>query len=214
MKRRKIILSGAFAAVLALATAAAFSFSSTAKSLSATSKATAGSSPAPARLDTTPAQGETVQAHQVQSIDGGSWSLTTVKNAAGQLCFGEKVPTGSTRDGGQAWSCHDPATMFANGPLNYSTGAVLASTKHYNVWVDGVAAPAVSKLVLELSDCSAIQLPIDGNGAFHHVFGVGEIAQGVGPHQLIAYGADGAVLARYPTTLAAVSLPAAAPGCS
>jgi hypothetical protein len=160
-----------------------------------------------ARLDTEPAPGQAVQAEQAQAVDGATWTMSGVRNAEGQLCAGEKIPA-ATSDAGQSWSCWDTKTMFANGPVNYSTGAVaVGHGKHYNVWVDGVAAPQVAKLVLELTNCKTIPLPVTANGLFHHVFGVGALAAGIAPQRLLAYDASGALLESGATRLAAVSLP-------
>lgn len=164
-----------------------------------------------APLNITPAAGQIRQTHAARVVDGQSWSLTSFTNERGQICAGEKVPNDGG-EGGQGLTCRNPETLFSNGPLVYFVGArqLPGQLKRWaNAWVWGWAGPNVARLELQMTDCSAIPLAIDGNRLFFHVFGGGTIARSVGPQELIAYGADGKVVDSKPTPLSAPSSPQA-----
>lgn len=164
-----------------------------------------------ARMNVTPAAGVARQTHLRQIVDGQAWSLTSFTNQVGQTCAGEKVPNDGG-DGGQGLACRDRSTLFANSPLVYFVGARQLpgdSTRWANAWVWGWASPQVSRLELQLNNCTAIPLAVDDQGLFFKVFGSATIHSGLGPQQLIAYNAAGAVIDSQPTPVSAPSSPRA-----
>lgn len=175
------------------------------------SPAASAAGPAYQRMDTTPAPGSAKLSHAAQVVDGQPWSLTSFTNTDGQLCAGEKVPNDGG-DGGQGLACRDQATLFANGPLVYFVGArqLPGDLAHWaNAWVWGFASPQVARLDLQLTNCNTVPVTIDSQGLFFHVLDRGSIRGGVGPQALLAYGADGTLLAKQATPLTAPGSPQA-----
>jgi hypothetical protein len=144
--------------------------------------------------------------HHVQVVDGMRWWVTSYRNAAGELCAGERVP-GPPGDAGQGIGCTTDSSRFAAGPLNFGVGSRQLSSHGRpsaywdNAWVEGLASPSVSRLELVLTNCSRETLPIDGSGIFFRVFSTREMHGTAWPYRLVAYDVSGKGIATERTPL-------------
>jgi hypothetical protein len=146
------------------------------------------------RLDITPQAGTSIRSEHGQTVDGQPWSLTAFTNSQNQVCAGQLVPN-DAGDGGQALTCRDPQTMFANTPLVAFSGArathATIGKGWTNSWVFGWASPAVASVNLRLTNCSVIQLPLSADHTFLQVFSRGQLASGVAAQTLTALDSAG-----------------------
>jgi hypothetical protein len=137
-------------------------------------------------------------------VDGQTWDLRSYQNIRGELCVSHEVPGEAIGMG-----CTPPETLFKRGPLYALPGARQISAPYRklewdNQWVYGFAHPDIKTLTLVNMDCSTVALPLDGDGAFHHVVGRDEIRNGKQQYKLIARGTRGELLAE---RVVAVGLP-------
>ena len=202
MNRLVVVVTGAVAAAVAfLAIGHSNTPSAGARSNAGTPSLAALSQAAPHLLDTTLAAGTASLTHHRQNVDGQAWSVTSFTNELGQVCAGERVPNDGG-EGGQGLTCRDPQSLYSDGPLVYFVGTRqlpghLASWD--NAWVWGWASPVVSRLDLQLTDCTVIPLGIDASRIFLHVLGSATLSARIGPNALLAYDASDHLLAREPT---------------
>jgi len=137
-------------------------------------------------------------------VDGQTWDLRSYQNIRGELCVSHEVPGEAIGMG-----CTPPETLFKRGPLNARPRARQISAPYPklewdNQWVYGFAHPDIKTLTLVNMDCSTVALPLDGDGAFHHVVGRDEIRNGKQQYKLIARGTRGELLAE---RVVAIGLP-------
>ena len=168
--------------------------------------------------DRLPAPGTKPQEHGAQIVAGERWSVRSFMNSANQICAGEVVPAG-VGEGGTGLTCVNPGDLFARGPIHRYLGArqIPGVPGWANAWIWGWASPAVGSLQLRFTNCTAAPITIDASGMFHLVLGSGTLRQGLGPRELVAFGSDGAVIARVPTVLPAPTpgaVPSQYPACS
>lgn len=133
--------------------------------------------------------------HDAPLVDGATWGLTSYTNARGDLCFSHEVPGELVGTG-----CMPAEKLFKRGPLVAYPGARQIAAPYRklewdNQWVYGIAHPDIKTLTLVLMDCSTVALPLDEDGAFHHVIGREQIQSGKQQYKLIARGARGELLA-------------------
>lgn len=169
-----------------------------------------------------PAAGHAPVAHASQTINTGTWSVTSFTNAAGQTCAGPRVPW-PTRSGTmgyvQSTRCFDPKTLFSQSPLFATYGSrqlpsrldpTADPTRWSNIWVWGlVDTSAVSTVELQLSTCQLIPLQIDAQGFYGYVLGPPTINSDVWPLNVLAYGASGSLVAKQPLDVSPPDTPAA-----
>lgn len=142
-----------------------------------------------------PAPGTKPETLLTQSVEGESWSLRSFTNAAGELCFGEKVP-----GEGQGITCATIDQYLGESKLYVGVGARQRSggdlTEWDNSWILGLAAPEIDRLELVLTDCSRQPVMMGESGLFLYVMGSGLLHSDVWPDTIIGYDASGNVVAR------------------
>jgi hypothetical protein len=153
-----------------------------------TARVTAGGKPGLA-----PADGARIST-AAEIVDGGEWSLSTYRNAAGELCFSDAIP-----GEGRGYSCNTRTAIFARGPLYVSWGSRQLPggdlTKWEQAWVLGFATLPVSTVQLVYTDCAVKNLALNPDGAFHAVVGRAAMRKGSWPFLLRGLDTSGAVVA-------------------
>jgi hypothetical protein len=123
-------------------------------------------------------------------VHGAAWSLSSYRNAKGELCLLEVVP-----GEGRGYGCG----VGGAGPLNASWGSrqdpeARGQTTWDETWVEGVARPPVTKVELVLIDCSTINLPLTSEGAYFGVLGADAMHSGASPYLVQGLNAHGHVV--------------------
>jgi len=140
--------------------------------------------------------------HQAQIIDGQAWSISVFPTKGAKFCAGPRyVVNGQVA---QAMSCGDQTTMFADHRLvlhvggsqaRPSVGHEKSDLSHWSsIWVWGVAAPDVSRITLQLTDCQKVDLPLDEDGVFLFVTPVDGVLANTGPQRIQAFDSMGSVI--------------------
>ena len=148
-------------------------------------------------INTTPTAGEVIRTAFTTVVDGHEWSLRVFRNVLGQTCAGEQIPNDGG-DGGQAWTCEDPSSVTSSqAPLYYALGARQLpgnNLQWHNAWVWGWADPSVSSVTLQLTNCTTLNLPVNGDHLFFYVFSSNSLRSGIGPQSLVAASKSGDVV--------------------
>lgn len=136
-------------------------------------------------------------AHGRTEFDGESWSFTTWRNRANELCGGTNVP-----GEGHGRSCVPVDQLFAERPVRLGRGAHERSDGWHAVWIEGLVAPQVRSLLMVTADCEQRPIDVDSAGAFFHLIPGAEAVAGEWPIRVEAYDAAGRVLSttRLPVT--------------
>jgi hypothetical protein len=130
------------------------------------------------------------------TVSGRSWSFSTYRNDAGDVCIMEQHPGGA-----RGYGCRSRHTLFAGGPLFASWGSSQGSTASRDAgqwdvsWVEGITTPAVAAVDLVLSDCNTLGLALSPDRSFFAVVGPDYLHAGVLPHRLDAKNAAGKTIA-------------------
>lgn len=147
-------------------------------------------------------EGETPVIHGTQQVDGQTWLVKTYPNSDGQLCFAEQIP-----GEGEGIGCRSSDEFFKDGPVWYGVGSRQLPgsdpTRWSNIWVDGLVDSGISKVVIVMTDCSTLPVPVDSDGVFLAVFGRASIEAGVWPATLVAFDSAGQPVEKYALTVGA-----------
>ena len=148
-----------------------------------------GTGPVPPPLDAVPV--DRPVAHHVQTVDGAQWSVKMFKNAEGETCAGETVPS-DAGEGGQGLGCFDlEAALRAHAVVPFFGGRQIQGRVWANVWIWGFAAPDITRVsVRDEATRGSVPLSLDREGVFFRVFGAGHTT---GPWELRAYRSDGSL---------------------
>ena len=144
-----------------------------------------------------PAPNAVMTAHVGGRVDGKSWRIVSYLSANGKLCAGLTWP-----GEGQAISCATHNEWFANSGVYVEVGesqAVGEPLTWSQIVVSGmIDLPRVKSIELVSTDCSRRAVPTDAEGFFLDVTSSAQIAEGVWPYKLVAYGPDGYVVQTSP----------------
>jgi hypothetical protein len=126
------------------------------------------------------------------NVAGRSRSFTTYRNAAGDQCLMEEHPGGA-----RGYGCLPRRNVFAGGPLFARWGSSQGTAESRDAgrwdaaWVEGIAAPVADAVILVLSDCTELRLPLSQDRSFFAVIGPEHLHAGVLPVRVDAADATG-----------------------
>jgi hypothetical protein len=128
-------------------------------------------------------------AHGRTQFDGETWSLTTWRNGANEVCSGVDVP-----GEGHERSCTAEDQLFVDWPIRLARGAREKTNGWHSVWLEGLASPSVQAIQVVTADCKRLPIEIDADGAFFHLISGAAAAASKWPIRVEAHDARGAVV--------------------